>query len=121
MSEPIHPTIYLGTAASVTGTNFDLSGCTVTLTTDPSNNFDVVNKKYADLQVKGQADRLDAILLDAPEGTQTIKSVVDLITGNSSSSDAKINMLFLHFFHKAASTASMVEGSNEITFTDPVV
>jgi hypothetical protein len=103
-----HPTIYLGTAASVTGTNFDLSGCTVTLTTDPSNNFDVVNKKYADEEVGKQSQRITDVLAEAGEYT-TIKSVVELIGNKSTNSDTLIDMLFLQFFHKNSETASIID------------
>jgi hypothetical protein len=113
-----HPIIYLGTAASVQGTNFDLSGCTVTLTTDPSNNSDVVNKKYADDIVTGQADRITGILAEAGQYA-TIKSVVDLIGVKDTSLLKKIDMLFLQFFHKNSETADI--SNNVINFNKTIV
>ncbi len=99
-------TIYLGTAASVTGTNFDLSGCTVTLTTQPSLDTHVVNKKYIDDAVVPPSMRIDDILVEAGN-YQTIKSVVDLINIKDTDLLKKIDMLFLQFFHKTSKNADI--------------
>jgi hypothetical protein len=111
-------TIYLGAAASVQGTNFDLSGCSVTLTTDPSNNYDVVNKKYADDIVTFQADRITDVLAEAGEYL-TIKSVIDLIGTKDTDLLNKIDMLFLQFFHKNSENASI--SNNQIYYKTTLI
>ena len=85
------PTLFLGTSATINGSEFAFSDTSVVTAPTPVNPTDVPNKIYVDELVQSQADRIDAILSGSSVNLDSLKEIVDFANTLNASEQASLS------------------------------